>query len=151
MFKGLFGILFWYPEELSWCWHRPKMCQFNNRSPSLVNPCGDDTHRMHKIIVGKMRNFFFPRNLGCLTCSMCFLFYQTENWFYQKVTGCLAPPSSSWHFPVWIILNVGFWNHPLSQLPPSSLAVPLSRLPNAFLHPAASLPGSWLFRMWWDK
>lgn len=149
MFKGLFGILFCYPEELSWCWHRPKCANLITGHPPWWIPMGTT-------LTGCTDNcwenaqFFFPRNLGCLTCSMCFLFYQTENWFYQKVTGCLAPPSSSWHLPVWIILNVGFWKPP-PQLPPSSLAAPLSRLPNAFLHPAASLPGSWLFRMWWDK
>lgn len=126
------------------------MCPLNNRSSSLVHSLWG-WHSQREQDNCWENALFFLQILGYLMCGMCFLLYQTENWFYQKVTGCLAPPSSSWHFSVWIILNVGFWNPPHSQLPPSSLPVPKTQLPNASLHPAASLPGSWLFRMWWDK
>lgn len=111
MFKGLLGILFWYPEELSWCWHRPKCADLITGHPHWGIPCGDGTHSMNKIIVGKM-HYFSSGNLVSLVCGMCFLWCRTENCFFQKITRCLAPPSSSWHFPVWIILNVGFRNLP---------------------------------------
>lgn len=150
MFKGLFSILFWYPEEPSWSWHRPKCAGLITGHPPGTFPLGVVlTAWMRKLLE---KNAHFPlQHVGCLTCGMCFLLHQTENWFYQKVTGCLVPLSSSWHFPVWIILNVGWWNPPYSQLPLPSLVVPWIQLPNASMHPAASLPGSWLFRMLWDK
>lgn len=87
-FKSLFGILFCCSEVSSLT--QAEVCQLNSRSSSLMPSLfRGDTHRMSIIIVGKMH---FPlQNLRYLTCGVCFLFQQTENWSYQKVTGCLAP------------------------------------------------------------